>query len=138
MTNNQEIRTGENIGGETQEGEKQVTENQNEATAAEASGSDSTAHDAGAHTQEEPAQTPAASEPTQSAEEARTVPPAGAQLSPNAPRTVKKPADMKPIGTTDQPEAPKPATQSELAKTEVANSLPAEPSGDFDFGAILD
>jgi small subunit ribosomal protein S1 len=165
MTNNQETRTGENFGGETQAGEHQATEQQNEATAAQAeemvkageavaSGSESAAsegseqsppsHDqagagGAAKAATESAQQPTVGEPTQSADaETRNTPPTGAQLSPNAPRTVKKPADMKPVETSDQSESAKSANQNEPAKAATQSALQAEPSGDFDFGAILD
>ena len=152
MTNNQDIRTGENFGGETQAGEHQATEQQNEEAAAAPADEMVTAGEAAASGQEsapsdgegttaatEPLQTATTGEPTQPTDaETRSTPPTGAQLSPNAPRTVKKPVDMKPVEAPDQSEPSKGANQNEPAKAAPQNALQAEPSGDFDFGAILD
>ena len=70
--------------------------------------------------------------------------PTGAHLSPNAPRTVKKPADMKPIEPPPSPAEPSKTGSSAGSHTAPAKAQASRPShveeqpADVDFGAILD
>ena len=150
MVDNQDIQTGEDVSGQAPGSEQQSAETASAAGTVPAEGSSDTAQpesgwdtsDAGtgqpadvgstAESAERPAGTATQSAPT------------GAQLSPNAPRTVKKPADMKPIETA--PSTPSPANSGSGAGSQAAaakagpptSQVDDQPAGDVDFGAILD
>ena len=149
MANNQDTQTGENIGGETPTGEHNEPETASAAGTVPESNIPTAQPEAGWDTANagtgQPADVDSTAESAQAsdkpADEPAPTPPSGAQLSPNAPRTVKKPADMKPI---EQP-APEPTrTASATAKTStgaaagIASQIEEQPAGDVDFGAILD
>jgi small subunit ribosomal protein S1 len=156
MIDNQDTQTEENTSGETSGGEQRSAETASAAGTTPANTSDTAAQPesgwdtAGAGTGQ-PADTASTAESADRPAEttASTPPPAGAQLSPNAPRTVKKPADMKPIETAppapSAPSAPSAgggsSTQAATAKagtSEPASQIEDQPSADVDFGAILD
>ncbi|HEY2867042.1 MAG TPA: 30S ribosomal protein S1 [Pyrinomonadaceae bacterium] len=149
MANNQDTQTGENIGGETPAGEHHEPETASAAGTVPESNSPTAQPEAGWDTATagtgQPADVGSTAESVESsnkpAAEPAPTPPSGAQLSPNAPRTVKKPADMKPIASPT-PEATRPASQtaraSTAAATGAASQIEEQPAADVDFGAILD
>src|SRR6478672_9660712 len=116
MVNNQDTETGENIGGETSGGEQQSAETASAAGTVPAEGSSETAQPesgwdtGGAGTGQQADTVSTADSAEKPADSSVPSTPSGAQLSPNAPRTVKKPADMKPVETA--PSTPSPATLS--------------------------
>lgn len=150
MIDNQDTQTGETTSGETPGGEHQTTDTALTAETSPAAESQTAAQPApdsetsSAGTEQVAAsQEPASEKP---AETSAPSAPTGAQLSPNAPRTVKKPADMKPIEPT--PSAPEPTGTSTSAGTQAAaaragtgsaaSQIDDQPAADVDFGAILD
>jgi small subunit ribosomal protein S1 len=137
MVDNQELETA--AGGEVPADEQKAAVQTNESTAiSQAAEPDSVTSpdelpsaivsEAGSATAEpeSPASAPTPNAPT------------GHQLSPNAPRTVKKPADMKPVEPPARSDAPPSAEPASRATTGSASTPQPEPSGEFDFGAILD
>jgi len=150
MANNQDTETPEKLSGETPGDEQQAAETASAAgtvppaeTAGEAQ--PESGWDTGGAGTGQPADTASTSESSQesSAPGAGTTgTPTGAQLSPNAPRTVKKPADMKPPETAPQPDrgsstGAAAGTQSAAASSS-ASQIEEQPGADVDFGAILD
>jgi small subunit ribosomal protein S1 len=152
MVDNQETQTGENTSSETPTGEQQTTETASAAgTVPETAAGNESQPESGMDTASagtgQPADVGSTAEPAAGQDKpAETAtppaPPTGAQLSPNAPRTVKKPADMK----LPEPSAPQssPAPKSETTSSArasapaAASSIDDQSSGEFDFGAILD
>src|SRR5438270_2551252 len=116
MVNNQDTETGGNVSGETPGGEQQSAETASTAGTIPAEGSSETAQpesgwdtsSAGTGQSADAPNTAGSSE--KPADSGTPSAPTGAQLSPNAPRTVKKPADMKPIESA--PSAPSAATSA--------------------------
>lgn len=151
MANNQDTQTGDQMSGETPAADQQSAETASAAgtspaeTTNEAPQPESGWDTSGAGTGQ-PADTGSTAESADRPAESvsPTPPPTGAQLSPNAPRTVKKPADMKPV------ETPAPAAESAGARSGTGSQAAAakagttaaqveeQPSADVDFGAILD
>jgi small subunit ribosomal protein S1 len=151
MANNQDTDTPEQLSGETPGDEQQAAET------ASAAGTVPPAADATGEAQPEagwdttgagtgqPADIASTSESSQESSApgaGRASSPTGAQLSPNAPRTVKKPADMKPPETTAPPErststAAAAGTQS-ATTSRPPSPVEEQPAADIDFGAILD
>ena len=139
------------MSGETPGGEQQSAETASAAGTVPAEGSNETAQSesgwdsSGAGTGQ-PAETGSTAESAEkSAGSGGQSAPTGTQLSPNAPRTVKKPADMKPIEPAAQP-TPNPATSGGSAGSQAATAkagtpssqVDDQPAADVDFGAILD
>jgi len=146
MTNNQEFQTGENSG-DTPAGGQQADQTNEAATAtAPATGSQPAESTSSEETAEETSlaqPSGESSEPTAPTASETTAPvaPTGHQLSPNAPRTVKKPADMK---LPEPPAAPEPAKPAAPAATPTpvrptaSSTVEDQTTADVDFGAILD
>lgn len=153
MVDNQEIQTGENPSGETPTSEQQQTAQTASAagtvpdsgagkTAQPESGWDTVLAGTGQPADVQSTAESAAGQDKPAEPAPQGPPPTGAQLSPNAPRTVKKPADMKLPEPPAQSVAAKPETQkaSGAASPAMAGSsaIDDQSSGEFDFGAILD
>jgi small subunit ribosomal protein S1 len=152
MANNQDTQTGDNMSGETPGSEQQSAETASAAgtVPAEHGSTESAQPESGWDTSGEgtgqPADVASTAESAveKPAETAAPSAPTGAHLSPNAPRTVKKPADMKPIEPSPSPAEPSNASSaagSQAAPARAQASRPAqveEQPADVDFGAILD
>ena len=128
MVDNQETQTGENPNGETPTGEQQSAQTASAAgTVPETTASDTAQPESGWDTASagtgQPADVGSTAESAAGQEKLAdsatpTAPPTGAQLSPNAPRTVKKPADMK----LPEPPAPLPSSAPKVESTSAASS----------------
>ena len=153
MVDNQETQTGENTSSETPTDEQQSAETASAAgtvpeTAAGNEAQPESGWDTASAGTGQPADVGSTAEsaagqdkPTETA--TPPTPPTGAQLSPNAPRTVKKPADMKlPEPPAQSSPAPKSETTSSASAsapaTASSSAIDEQSSGEFDFGAILD
>jgi ribosomal protein S1 len=151
MVNNQDTPADDNMSGETQVGEQQSAETASAAGTVPAEGSGEAAQpESGWDTSNEGTGQPADVDSTAAAavdkptETAAPSAPTGAHLSPNAPRTVKKPADMKPIEPPPSPAEPSKTGSSAGSHTAPAKAQASRPAhveeqpADVDFGAILD
>jgi small subunit ribosomal protein S1 len=153
MANNQDTQTGENANGGTTADEQQTAETASAAgttphTADRSEPQTEAGWDTTGQGTGQPADTDStAASSTESRAPEDTAPttpaaPMGAQLSPNAPRTVKKPADMKPITSEAVSEPASGASPSAASPARAESKSTASPiedqPGDVDFGAILD
>jgi len=148
MANNQDTQTEGNLSGEASADEQQSAETASAAgTVPPAASVESAQPESGWDTAGSGTGQPADVSSTAESSTESSAPsgsgsasaPTGAQLSPNAPRTVKKPADMKPPQAAAPPETPKMAASnaSAPAATRATSQIEDQPA-DVDFGAILD
>ena len=149
MVNNQDTQTGETIGNEVPASEQQRSETASAAGTVPGINADAPQPESGWDTANEgtgqPADVGSSADSVQESPKPANVPsptsPIGTQLSPNAPRTVKKPVDMKLVNepATEAPRAATPTSGSSGgAAAGTASQIEDQPAADVDFGAILD